>query len=115
MMEASDFDFVDNVSSFLGGLVDIFCSLTETGETTMSLAAYVDLVTFLFRRHMTFELSAEFKQHLQTLVQFSRSKETAVFGRYQPSGMLTQKWHALDHIYEAVTHVGGIESLHTGV
>lgn len=29
--------------------------------------------------------------------------------------MLTQKWHTQDHQCEAITYVGGIDSLHAGV
>lgn len=34
---------------------------------------------------------------------------------YHASEVLTQKWHALKHLWDALTHVGGIDSLHTGM
>lgn len=59
MLGALDFNFIDIVSPFLGGLVDSLCGLRETGETTISLTSYVDMVNVLFTRHMSFELGCE--------------------------------------------------------
>lgn len=46
---------------------------------------------------------------------FPHEKGEIVFGRYQVSAMLTQKWHALDHLCGTITHVDGMNSLHVGV
>lgn len=115
MLRALNFGFIDNLFPFLGGMVNSLCGPTETGETLMALIAFVDILNFLFRRHMSFEWCAESEQHFKRLVQFFKRITRAVFGRYQVSGILTQKWYALDHFCEAITDVGGIESLHVGM
>lgn len=37
MVEASDFEAVDNVSSFFGALVDAFCGLSRTTDVTSAM------------------------------------------------------------------------------
>lgn len=55
MLEIFDSGFIDNVSSFLSGLVDSLCGLTRPTETTSSVTEYLDTVNYLFKRHKSFE------------------------------------------------------------
>lgn len=50
MLDASDPDFIENVSPFLGWLVDSHFGLDKTSETISAFAKYVDMVNFLFKR-----------------------------------------------------------------
>lgn len=45
-----------------------FCVLTKTGETTSAFTEFVDLVNFLFKRHMSFTMCEVSTLHLQTRV-----------------------------------------------
>lgn len=47
MLERSEYDAVDVVSSFISVLVNKSCSLLETAEITESLIEYVDVVSFM--------------------------------------------------------------------
>lgn len=49
---------------------------------------------------------------LLTRVQTSKNHLKAAHRKYQATELLTLKLIALDHQFEPVTHVGGIESLH---
>lgn len=55
MLKASDFDAIDNVSPVLDGFVDALCSLCRSAKVTSAMTEYVDMVNFMFRRHMNFE------------------------------------------------------------
>lgn len=55
MVEDSDFNSIDNVSSFLGRLVDSHFGVTKNSETTSPFTEYADLVIFLFKCHKSFE------------------------------------------------------------
>ncbi|NJK52916.1 MAG: hypothetical protein HC936_08975 [Leptolyngbyaceae cyanobacterium SU_3_3] len=114
MLEASDYDAVDNVSPFLGAIVDSLCGLNSTAEVTKAMTEYVDMVNFVFRRHLNFEWTKETIVLLDRRIR-SFKKAKFAFEKYQVSGMHTQKWHALDHLCEAISDVGGIESLHGGI
>lgn len=64
---------------------------------------------------MSFEWCGASIEHLQTQVQTLKKHAKAAFELYRVSEMSTQKQNALDHLCEALTHVGGAESLHAGV
>lgn len=55
MLEASEFDSINNISPFLRELVDGLCGLTKSTETTSAFIEYVDTVNILFKRHRSFE------------------------------------------------------------
>lgn len=55
ILVASDSDAKDNVSPFLGGLVDSMYGLFVAVETTKTLTEYVDMVKFLCKRQSRFE------------------------------------------------------------
>lgn len=115
MLKASNLDFVDNVSPVFGGLVDSICGLTKPGEITSAITKHVDIVKYSFKQHKSLKWCDASKYHLQTRIQTFEKHAKAVFGMYQTSEMLTQKWQALDHLCEGVTYAGCVESLHAGV
>lgn len=52
MLEASDFETINDVSPFLGYPVDSFSGLNETGEITGALTEYVGMDNFLYWFHI---------------------------------------------------------------
>lgn len=64
ILQASDFDAADNVFSFLGALANSMCGLLCTAEVTCAMTEYVDMVNFVFRRHMDINWTVETIQDL---------------------------------------------------
>lgn len=54
MLEDSDFDSIENVSTFLCRLVDSLFGLTKTGKTNSAFTEYINMVNFLFKGHESF-------------------------------------------------------------
>lgn len=73
------------------------------------------MVNYLCMPHKSYEWFGASVQHPQTRVQTSKKQEKAAFRMYQASELLARKRHAMDHLCEAVTHVGEIENLYAGL
>lgn len=52
MLEASDFDAVAIVFSFIGTLIDECCNTKNTADITKVITSYVDVVEFVYRKYM---------------------------------------------------------------
>ena len=115
LLQASDFDRIDKVSPFLGAMADSFCGNSRKAEITKVYTRYVDLLHFATRNHFVPGWSASDIATLRTMIREFKIVGKQVFGKYQASGLCTQKWHALDHIPEAIMRTGGMEYVHTGV
>lgn len=103
------------MSLFLGTLVDSMCGRFVTAVVTKAFKEYVYMVNFLFICHIRFEWTEESIQHLGSCIRFFKEKVTVHSGRYQIFALLTQTWHALDQLCEAITHAGALYILHAGV
>lgn len=95
MLEAPDFDSIDNVFSVFGGLADSLCDPTTFGKTNSALNEYVDMVNYLCKRHKSFEWCDGSLWHLQTRGQTFKKPANAAFEMYKASKMPTQKWHVV--------------------
>lgn len=51
MLEASDFDAIDHIFPFLGGIADKFCEDKTFADTTKLFASFVELLDVVFERH----------------------------------------------------------------
>lgn len=48
--EASDFDLIDMVSTFLDSIVHTCCGISDTAPLSMAYTFYVDFISSLFER-----------------------------------------------------------------
>lgn len=51
MLETSDFVAADNISPFLGAVVDAFCGMSRIVEVASAMTEYVGMVNLVVRRH----------------------------------------------------------------
>lgn len=75
VLEASDFDTVDNGSPFLGTLFEAFCGLCCTAEVTRSITEYVDMVIMVFARNIIFEWTEKTIQLLEWRIRSFKKKK----------------------------------------
>lgn len=92
MYEVSKFDAIDDLSSFLGTIVDSLRGLSVRAKVTKAFTEYVVAVKVLFNRHMQFERTKGLIQHLESCTCSFEKKSKIAPGRYQISAMLNQKW-----------------------
>lgn len=59
MLEASDFDVVNNASPFVDALVNSVCTLLWNAEVTSAMTKYINMLNFEQRRHLKSEWTAE--------------------------------------------------------
>lgn len=113
MLQASNFDATDNVPQILGAIVESVCGPYHTDKTAEALTQCLHAVNFLFIRNFSVKWTERVRKHLEHRIESFENKRRVAFGRYQYFRMLTQNWRALDHISEALSFVGGVESTHT--
>lgn len=90
MLETSDFNAVDDVSFFVGALVDTFCGLSSIAEVTTTLTEYIDIVNFVFRRHKSFEWTKEATELFEIYIESFMKKARTAFRNYEASEQLTE-------------------------
>lgn len=66
MLETTDFDAMHNVVFSLNAIFDSMCDLCHTAEMTKALTEYVNLASFIFRRHFKVEWKKETLQYLRS-------------------------------------------------
>lgn len=113
MLEASDYDSIDNVSPFFGELLDSVCGFPKTRETISAITNYVDKAIYLCKRHKSFEWYDASIKHLQARVQTFRKHTKAAFEMYHFTRMLSQTWYAQVDLCEAAKYAGRIKNLLT--
>lgn len=59
ILEASDFDALNNVYTFFDFLVVALCRLSRSVEKTSAMTKYVDIMNSVFRHHENFERNGE--------------------------------------------------------
>lgn len=90
-LEASVFDAIDNLSPFLGAIVDSICAPYHSTEVTESSIEYADTVNFSFKCHCIVEWTEEALQHLKSCIRSLNKKGRFGLCRYWTSRMLAQK------------------------
>lgn len=108
MLEAVDYDNIDNVSTFLGCLVDRMCGIETTEPVTKSFKQYVDMFRYMFRRYKIPGWTDAELERLSIIIRSLKIKSREVFGKYQKSGMGTSKLHSLDHVVDDLRQTGSM-------
>lgn len=75
-LKAYDFNSIHMLLLFLNGPFDGLCGLTKTDETTRASTAYVDMINFLFRRHMSSEWFAVHTASSDLLSDYKKSQSS---------------------------------------
>lgn len=105
MLEASDFDAIDNVPPFLGVVVDNKRGHYLIIEVAKAFTKYLDLAIFIFLCHLNVKEMEKALQNLNSRNESFQKKDKFAFGRYQVSVKLAQKWYAVGHISGVLSHV----------
>ena len=108
MLEASDLDRIDEVSPFLGAIIDRCCGETKNAPVTTVFTLYVNLLNEIHCRGRTPGWTDEDLGRLDRSIRDFKTIGKSVFHRYQKSGMGTSKWHLLDHLCVDFRRTGGI-------
>lgn len=100
------------MSPFLRTIVDALDKLYDNNLTTSCFIKYDDLVNLFYRRFRTLGWSKVELLALNNDIAVFKELRVDCLEQYQPSGMMTKKRHALDHVKDAKRKVGSIEYLH---
>lgn len=95
MLEASNIDIFDKNSSSLKAIVEIFCSLTETAQTTVIFTFYSDLLKFILREGQPSTWKHSDVETSKLIIFEYRKKVEASLGKYRSFVKMSQKWHSL--------------------
>lgn len=114
MLETPNNESLDMMSLFPGAIVDRFCRL-DCSSIEKSFTLYVELLSFVNRRHLR---AGWTKNHLQTLSKNkgdSNSEACRVFANGLVSGMETVKICLIEHQIKYLGSVRSIAFLHEGL
>lgn len=114
MIEASNFERIDQVSSFLGAIFDVFCGNVNKASVTEVFILYSDLNIIMKSELAQPFWTGEELSKIAKLVPEFEAGRTKLFGKYQASGMGTNNWYMSDHIVSASKDAGGLEVFHAG-
>lgn len=109
MMEAADYENIDQVFRSFGEIVDIICGNSESGPVTSVFSQYVNLRTIFADDIVDHD---ELRKSLIVIVyKLMNFKKTAIviFGPYQTFNMGTSKWHTLSHFVDSSSQMDGNE------
>lgn len=93
---------------FLGPLTDRIRKDECNPDKIQLVARNVALLKFLRHENTSQYWNKTDPVNIKGMVISSKALETSVLGKYQPSGIGTQKWHFLDHAFEQLRRVAGI-------
>ena len=111
MLEASDYKDIENVSPFLGAIVDRCCGEVKEAPVTRTLTMFNDIIQQLYERNHNIGWTDEKLEKLSNDIRLFKKQGRKTFENYQSSKMGFPKWHLLDHIVEDLKRVGNISFL----
>lgn len=114
MQKAAEYHAFDNVLPFIVGIVHSIFETGKNAKITVALAWNVEIVNCLVQRYRLFVCCEDTVAKRQNHIRQIKIAAQKAFKRYQASKMLTQKWHAFDHICDETRHVENVETLHAG-
>lgn len=114
MLEAKDLKNLDNVSPFLGALIDRICGLDYAPVTTV-FTLYVDIMHMVCGHNKNNRWNEEEISRLQENIGIFMHEGVALFGSTQASNIGTVKWHMLNHVCEDIRRIGSLSLIDAGL
>ena len=115
MVEAVTFKKLDMISPFLGAIVDRVCGCEESAPITTVFTQYVDIMMEVCGYGKIDNWTEEAIEYIAGAIECFKANGVRVFGKYQKSGMGTNKWHLLDHIPYDLQRNCGLQFTDTGL
>lgn len=111
MLEASDYNDLDQMSAFPGPITDVLCDTENEPNVTRLFIQYMKLLNYLRQNKNASDWSKDELNLWHQRVKNFKSSGENVFGKYQALGMKTQKCHLLDHSVDSLGETRGIRFL----
>lgn len=102
MIETTDDDSLDQMPTLLGPITNVMYRHENKPEITKVFTEYVELPHCLRRDNKVLEWSKDEFNFLHRRIKSFKTLRGNVFGKYQSSGVRTQKWHLLDHFVDSL-------------
>ena len=115
MVEAVTFKKLDMISPFLGAIVDRVCGCEESAPITTVFTQYVDIMMEVCGYGQIDNWTDEAIEYIRDSIVCFKANGVRIFGKYQKSGMGTNKWHLLDHIPYELQRNCGLQYADTGL
>jgi hypothetical protein len=115
MLQAKDMKSVTTVLPFVAALVDRMCGEEAAAPTTRVVVAYTNLCHKITGRYAEGDSGSALDgftmaclDKLAKDIASFKSRAVDLYGKYQRSGMGTNKFHLLDHVVEDVMRLGSL-------
>lgn len=106
MLEASNYDAVDTVPPFMGAILYKYCAFIFTPIITKVFTKHVNLVNLVFQKYQDLGwIEEENFLRNERIISF-KAFNYNIFVFYKASNMSTNKWHALDLVYDGIREGG---------
>lgn len=102
MLDASGFDKGDQISFFLGSVVDELCGNEDNANATAAFSLCVDMASFIFRHQVASFWTEETLLELDEKIKEFKMETRKVFENYQTSRMRKHKWLMLEHVFHII-------------
>lgn len=114
IISISDFERINQVSSFVDVIVDAFSENENKASVAKRFTLYSAL-TVTMRRILTNPCwTGKVLSSLAIKIRKFNATETELFGKYRAIGMGTQTRHIFGYLASTLNDVGGLEFLRTG-
>lgn len=108
--KAKEFKIIDQISPFIGAIMDWYCDESRDAPVTKVFAGYDDLLRLLTSDPIDVIAWDEWSlSYLNDAIKKFKKVAVEVLGYYQQSNMWTLKWPMLDNVINDLRRIGNLQ------